>query len=189
MREEEHPSCVLQRYNYNSTESFQLKKQKILEEKFQAILAPKSNNIETRVGRDRRWLVSANRCSNDNCQRAERCVSKIAEDADVSVVERKEKRVDHRRRLWNVEEEEERRRRKKWACALEDEEKECEDWWIGRKVRHDGAAGRKEDEPTGRRDTWSEKGGRGEGGGGKMEGGGATRPSNDLMSSPSPGLK
>lgn len=182
MREEEHPSCVLQRYNYNSTESFQLKKQKILEEKFQAILAPKSNNIETRVGRDRRWLVSANRCSNDNCQRAERCVSKIAEDADVSVVERKEKRVDHRRRLWNVEEEEERRRRKKWACALEDEEKECEDWWIG-KVRHDGAAGRKEDEPTGRRDTWSEKGG------GKMEGGGATRPSNDLMSSPSPGLK
>lgn len=165
MREEEHPSCVLQRYNYNSTESFQLKKQKILEEKFQAILAPKSNNIETRVGRDRRWLVSANRCSNDNCQRAERCVSKIAEDADVSVVERKEKRVDHRRRLWNVEEEEEeRRRRKKWACALEDEEKECEDWWIGRKVRHDGAAGRKEDEPTGRRDTWSEKGGGGRGG-------------------------
>lgn len=40
--------------------------------------------------------------------------------------------------------------------------------------------GREEDEPRGEKTRGAKK---------KMEGGGATRPSDDLMSSPSPGLK
>lgn len=70
-----------------------------------------------------------------------------------------------------------RRRRKKWA--LGDEQKEYEKiGWKGETMEH--GTGREEDEPRGEKTRGAKK---------KMEGGGATRPSDDLMSSPSPGLK
>lgn len=115
-----------------------------------------------RVGTVAWLLVSSNRCRTI-IAKGERCVSKILGDADVSVGG-----------WWNVEKEEGEGEGKneRWATSKKNTRR-----LVG-KVRR--CTGREEDEPRGEKTRGAKK---------KMEGGGATRPSDDLMSSPSPGLK
>lgn len=117
------------------------------------------------------WLlVSVNRCRRIIGKTAERCVSKMQMF-----------RSGRKESAWIIEGDERTSKKKeeKEKMGVRRRAKRIREDWKGKTMEH--STGRKEDEkPRGEETRGAEK---------KMEGGGATRPSDDLMSSSSPGLK
>lgn len=123
--------------------------------------------------RIRTWLISVNRCRRIIGKTAERCVSKMQMF-----------RSGRKESAWIIEGDEgmskkKKKEEEKEKMGVRRRAKRIQEDWKGKTMEH--STGREEDEkPRGEETRGAEK---------KMEGGGATRPSDDLMSSSSPGLK